>query len=276
MSSEIAQMLTKEMKDRTICLMLDTCTKGPLSVLSINAQYMINDEIITRSLGVFQLNHRHTAHAMATTVRDYLQNTFKVSMRQVKAIVTDNAKNMILTRKLLNKLALGETITEYEDVSEDESDICDNEDDEEGARPSSEDEMELANIMNNNDEYEELVSNIANEFARYYGSILAINPISCSTHTIQLAIKDSFIVTGVNTIINKVNDLCKLMRSQLVLIALGQRRIKIIKPPLKNVTRWNSDYLMVNSPPLLNTKIFTSLVLTYQFVVKIDYLHFIF
>lgn len=248
-SSEIIEVLKGEMHNRNICLMLDTCTKGSLSVLSINARFVNDDdEIITRSLGIFELTHRHTAVLMAKTIADYLQNTFNVSMRQVKAVVTDNAANMVLTRKLLNKLALGESIEAYEDFSEGENELNDEEaaEETEAEGPSVEDELEIAEIINNNEHYSTLVSNTAQEFTRYYGTILAVNPISCSTHTMQLAIKDSLTEAAVIDVILKVNELCKTLRNQLVVIGLKRLGIKITKPPLKNITRWNTDFLLVS------------------------------
>lgn len=257
-SNEIIDIIKEEIKDRPFCLLLDTCTKGTLSVLSMNAQYMIDDELIVRSLGVIELTHRHTAALIARTVKNYIEQNFGVSIRQVKAVVTDNAQNMVLTRKLLNKLALGESIDQYEEVSEDEIDLSDNEREEEGVVGlSAEDELEIANIINNNAHFATLVSSAANEFAAYYGPIVTVNPISCSTHTIQLAIKDTFAVCDVASIISTVNNLSKLLRTQIVQLALKHMNIQVIKPHIRNVTRWNSDYMMVS--------VFFELFLTIQF-----------
>lgn len=245
-SKEIIEILKNEMKDRPICLLLDTCTKGTLSVLSINAQYMIDDQLVIRSLGVIELTHRHTAVVLARTVKNYIEQTFSVSIRQVKAVVTDNANNMLLTRKLLNKLALGESIERYEGVFEDDDDLSDDEQEEESFGPSALDEHEIANIVNNNAEYETLLLNAATEFASYYGSIITVNPISCSTHTLQLAIKDTFAVCDIAGITDTVNSLSKLLRTQIVQLALKHMNIHVIKPHIRNVTRWNSDYMMVH------------------------------
>lgn len=246
-SKELVEILKKEMKDQDICLMLDTCTKGTLSVLSINARFVNSrDEVITRSLGIIELTHRHTAVEMATKIRDYIEKTFNISIRQVKAVVTDNAANMVLTRKLLNKLALGESISAYEDedevdemMGEDEMDFAENE-------PSEEDQLEIADIINNDDNFSGLIATTAREFSKYYGAVITVNPISCSTHTLQLAIKDSLVSEEVNRLISKVNRLAITLRNQIVVVALKQLGIKITKPPLKNVTRWNSDYLLVS------------------------------
>lgn len=238
-SKEIIKMLSDEMRDQLICLLLDTCTKDILSVLGINAQFMIEDEIKTRSLGVIELTDRHNAINIATLVKDYIEKTFGLSMSQVKAVVTDNAPVMLLTKKLLNKLALGlsisETDLEDDDVvgmGEDSADV--------------EDEIEMLNILNNNDEYTDLVRSVASEYVRYYGCLLACNPISCAIHTDQLAIKDTLTVCDINPIVKKVNEMCKLLRNQVVQIKLKQEGIKLIKPPLNNTTRWNSQYLMVS------------------------------
>lgn len=249
-SKEIIDILKAELEGRDICLMLDTCTKGTLSTMSINAQYMIDDEIIVRSLGVIELTVRHSAIQLTKKIQEYLQQVYNVSLTQVKAVVTDNAENMRLTRKLINTLARGESIEQYENATESED--SDGEGDESEGRPSTEDELEMMNILNNNNEYSNLVRETASEFVKYNGSILVANPISCSTHTYQLAIKDSLIVTNATAIINKANDLCKLIRTQVVQVKLKQLGVKVIKPPLKNVTRWNSDFLMVISFCLFN------------------------
>lgn len=182
-SREIISMIKEELKDRFICLMLDTCTKGTLSVLSINAQYMIDDEIIIRSSGVIEL----TAVQLTRRIKKHLQQVCDVAITQVKAVVTDNAENMRFTRKLINKLALGESIEQCENDSEENGESDEEEINEEG-HPSADDELEMMNILKNNDEYSDLIKESAAELVRYYGSLLATNPISCSTLTYQLAI----------------------------------------------------------------------------------------
>lgn len=268
-SKEIISMIKEELKDRFICLMLDTCTKGTLSVLSINAQYMIDDEIIIRSLGVIELTERHTAVQLTKRIQEHLQQVYDVAMTQVKAVVTDNAENMRLTRKLINKLALGESIEQCENDSEDNEESDEEVINEEG-HPSADDELEMMNILNNNDEYSDLIKESAAELVRYYGSLLASNPISCSTHTYQLAIKDSLIVTNATAIINKVNDLCKLVRTQVVQIKLKQLGVRVIKPPLKNITRWNSDFLMVNYIYLFNVHVYNKLIVYFFLAERIS------
>lgn len=247
-SREIVEMLKEEIKDQLICLMLDGCTKGTLSVLSLNAQYMINDEIIVRSLGVFELTNRHTAVFIATTVKNYIETTFDISIRQVKAVVTDNAPAMLLTRKLLNMMALGESIDEYIDVSEDEINLddCETDENSEVNGISPEDELEIANIVTGVENYGRLVTNFATEFASYYGTVITVNPINCSTHTYQLGIRDTFSICDVSSIIDTVNDLCKLLRTQVVQIAFKHMGLKVIKPHMNNKTRWNSEYMMVS------------------------------
>lgn len=245
-SKEIIEIIKAELKDRPFSLLFDACTKGTLSVLSMNAQYMIDDELVVRSLGVIELLQRHTAAFIARTVKNYIEQTFDVSIQQVKSVVTDNARSMMLTRKLLNKLALGESIEQYENVSENETDLSSDEEEDHVAGPSARDEREIANIMNDSARYETLVSEAASEFAAYYGTIVTVNPISCATHTIQLAIKDTFAACDVTSIISTVNNLSKLLRTQIVQIALKHLNIQVIKPHIRNVTRWNSDYMMVS------------------------------
>lgn len=267
-SKQIIDILKKEMQNRDICLMMDTCTKGSLSVLSINARFINDDdEIVTRSLGVFELTNRHTAVFMAKTIADYLQNTFGVSMKQVKSVVTDNAANMVLTRKLLNKLALGESIEKYVGLSEDEFDLCDEDctEESEDDGPSAEDQLEIANIINDDENYTTLLSNTAREFTRYYGTVLVVNPISCSTHTLQLAIKDSFTEANVVDIISKVNNICKTLRNQVVVVGLKRLGVKITKPPLKNTTRWNSEYMLVSCFYFVSTNVHILLCLIYYY-----------
>lgn len=110
-----------------------------------------------------------------------------MAITQVKAVVTDNAENMRFTRKLINKLALGESIEQCENDSEENGESDEEEINEEG-HPSADDELEMMNILKNNDEYSDLIKESAAELVRYYGSLLATNPISCSTLTYQLAI----------------------------------------------------------------------------------------
>lgn len=245
-SKEIIKILSVEMKDQWICLMLDICTKDTLSVLGINAQYMIEDEIKTRSLGVIELTVRHNALNIATEVKDYIEKTFGIAMSQVKAVVTDNAPVMLLTKKLLNKLALGSSISESDLEDDDFFGMEEEEDNTDENQPTADDEMEIENILNNNAAYINLTNRVANEYVQYYGCILASNPISCAIHTDQLAIKDTLAICDINHLVKKVNEMCKHLRTQVVQIKLKQASIKLIKPPLNNATRWNSQYLMVS------------------------------
>lgn len=249
-SKEIMDILKTELEGRDICLMLDTCTKGTLSTMSINSQYMIDDKIIVRSLGVIELTMQHTAVQLTKEIQEYLQRVYNVSITQVKGVVTGNAENMFLTRKLINKLARGECFEQFQNANESED--SDEEYETSERHPSTDDDFDVMNKFSNNNEYLYLVRETASEFVKYYGSIFVANSISCSAYTYQLAIKDSLIVTNATEIVNQAYDLCKLIRTQAAQEKLKQLSVRFINPPLKNATRWNSDYLMVISFCLYN------------------------
>lgn len=241
-SQEIREIIKKEVNGKHICLALDTCTKGILSVLAINIQFMHDEKVISRSLGVIEMTNRHTAVNMSQIIAECLEK-YGIPISKVKACVTDNAENMVLTRKILNRLALGFMLADQlqnndDSNGEDSSDV-------EFNTHTNEDEEEMNNIMNGTGDYESLMREVTAEFTREYGTMIWVNPIPCGNHTINLAIGDAMRATNADSVIDHVHELSKTLRTKVVQAKLRQAKIKIPLPPLNNTTRWNSEYRMV-------------------------------
>lgn len=91
----------------------------------------------------------------------------------------------------------------------------------------------------------QLVNEMAQIVARKNDAIVLINQINCGTHIFQLSVNGALDVSDSQNVIEKVHDLCKLMRTQVVMIELRKLGCKVILPPMDNATCWFSKFMMV-------------------------------
>jgi hypothetical protein len=82
--------------------MVDIASKNHKSLLGISIQYVLNDVIVVRSIGMVQLNSSHTARYILQAMNNCL-NLYGITHQQVISITTDNAANMILMTKLFDE-----------------------------------------------------------------------------------------------------------------------------------------------------------------------------
>lgn len=240
-SKRVQNYIAADMHGKSISIMFDVCTVATLSVLGINASYMKGTDVVCRSLGIIKIEKRHSSVALADMVFDILAQ-YGVSLKNVFSITTDTAKNATATSDILNLV-----LNNHEQENLSEQNIFDFEHDDDGLDfgIDVENEVELQNIIDNEAMQTQLIRDVAENIAREHGSIEMINQINCGTHVLQLSVNDALAEANSQRTIQSVHDMCVLMRTQIVMIEIRKTGTKIILPPLDNITRWNSKYMMV-------------------------------
>lgn len=243
---DTVEQIKSEVKGRFVSIMMDIATRHNRSILGINVQYMIDDVIAIRTLGMDHITSRHTSDVLTDRVLAVLEK-YGIELHQIFAITTDNGSNMLKTTELMNEMHPVEAERRIESVLEmlDESLAAvsvQQQSDE--ADSSDEDESEdIAKVYNAN--MEQMQDTIAHIIAD--SMILSfINAVSCAAHTLQLGIGDAFSDKDFKSnylLINKCKKLVRALRAHNVLMFIDKEGCL---RPIKHVkTRWNSVYKMV-------------------------------
>lgn len=104
MANEIRKKIKIALNGKVISVMADIATKNHRGILSINAQYYSAGRINLITLGMLEMNIRHTAENIKDMIVELL-NEYEISIDQVYSFTADNAASMKLTAKLLNAAA---------------------------------------------------------------------------------------------------------------------------------------------------------------------------
>jgi hypothetical protein len=115
-AQEIQCIISNELKNRVFCLKMDIATRLNKSCLGVNAQFIREDKIIIRTLGIITLEETHTAENIKKEMENLLK-IFKLSMDQVFSITVDNGANMVKTVNIINDEIDNEKDDESDEVS---------------------------------------------------------------------------------------------------------------------------------------------------------------
>lgn len=103
-AEKVRQKIAKEMKNRPISLMLDIVSKRGRSILGASIQYIVDDKVIIRSIGMIDLKESHTGIYLAELIMKRLKE-LGINLTQIISITTDNGKNVLkMVRDLENHL----------------------------------------------------------------------------------------------------------------------------------------------------------------------------
>lgn len=212
-SREIKNQIIIETKNQLILMALDICTKNHRVILGINIQYILNGNIVVRTIGMPCMNQSHTAKNVAEMVKSSL-NSFEISLKQIYCVTTDNAPYMLLCSDVLESM-----------VEDDNCDLNQNQIEEEFFRRILKEAVE--------DYFEQ-------PFADY------VYNLPCGVHSFQLAIKDALAVSTIaSRNIEHVRSIVKKMRTPTVIRVMKDQNLSL--PVLDNDTRWDGKYSMVRS-----------------------------
>lgn len=240
-SKIIRDHIGEELKGRLFSIMFDVTTKSTLSVLGVNASFIENDEVICRSLGVVKINERHTGENIAMLVREIFA-ALDVSIQQIYAVTTDNGTNMIKTTRMLNEM-LNEYDDQAENGDEHEDELSENGEDESDGLdsifpPASEDVL--------SERFSAIIEDMTQNITLRQDYVAVINAVRCCAHTLQLAIHTSLSQSNAMNILAHVRAMCKQLRTQAVNVEFRKLSPNTILPPLDNITRWCSEFVMVS------------------------------
>ncbi|CAK9297482.1 unnamed protein product [Gordionus sp. m RMFG-2023] len=263
-ASEIRCQIMQQLKNKLISLKIDTATRFQKSVLGVNAQFIMDDKIEIRTLGMLEIVKAHTASNLKEEI-DNLLKQYNICLSQIYSITVDNGANMVKTVEMIAEEQLITHLDLYEDAfSENLSQMNDNESSSQIINDSLNDkEIAQANdspisnindsdsseeyiIHNQNqddlqhddeDEINDDLENLINDLRKSFGLIC----VRCCAHTIQLGVND-FIKKFIKEDLDEIRSILKLFKSQKY-----KNLYTLNKPVLDTVTRWNSTYRMLKN-----------------------------
>lgn len=280
LSGELQNEIKSEVCGKFVAVMVDTASKYDMSILGVSIQYMYEGQLKIRTIGMINLTEPQTALHLKDVIIDRLQ-VYGINKHQIISLTTDNANSMLSMVKLMNdhptndNEIIDDEDEDTEDDDEDDSDeeyggqltpetitrlpfdmniqgletldnviqqcdaeisVCDSESDDDDRR------NEVNGILNETDEFDELLKELQQNFSAY---TMHINGIRCAAHTVQLAVQDALDTDDMKTLLKKCKKLCKLLRKKKVRFILRTHNIRIKLPRLDCKTRWNSKFRMV-------------------------------
>lgn len=217
--------IAAELNDKYFCLLVDIATKNKRSILGVNTQCIIDDEIVIRTISMEQITVRHTSENICNQIIELLPQ-YSVEAEQVFSFCGDNAYSMYATGERMDRAA-----------SAADDPVFLREDDYEDA---------ILNMYSDCDFYADLIGNVAEKYAHRSKEmhIKNTNTIGCASHTLHLAVEDGIRWTAnAGKLIANVRETVKLLRTPTILSQISVKGLKL--PQLDVPTRWNSKYIMV-------------------------------
>lgn len=211
-------------------------------MLGVNVTFMKDGEVVCRSLGTIKIGKRHTAVNLSDMLYDILSG-YGLTLFNVLTLTTDTARNAVATTNILNMVASENASPE---ISTESGFDMGEGDDAFDFGIDIENEAELQRVMDNIAAHTQLVTEMAQNIVDKNTSIQIINQVNCGTHVFQLSVNDSIKESNSLDTIERVHNMCVLMRTQIVMIELQNLGCKAILPPLENETRWHGKYMMVS------------------------------
>lgn len=253
-ATKIRKKIANEVNGLMLSLMVDIVTKKNRSILGVSVQYVFEENLKIRSIGMIELVKSHTASYLSTVIIDCLKR-YDINLKQIVVITTDNGANVlkmvrdvesclqeeintVKSAAVIDNVAIDESVDdEIAQILEQNLDI---EDDDATCFSIFEDVALKEN--------ETLLKSITNAMHADGLEILYdITGVNCAEHTLQLAIKDALKNTShtVQNVIELSRRACKIFRLSSTAIEVQNAGIKYIHPRLENDTRWGSLFLMV-------------------------------
>ncbi|XP_065314956.1 uncharacterized protein LOC135923893 [Gordionus sp. m RMFG-2023] len=281
-ASEIRCLIMQQVKNKLISLKIDTATRFQKSVLGVNAQFIIDDKIEIRTLGMLEIVKAHTASNLKEEIENLLKK-YNICLSQIYSITVDNGANMIKTvemiaeEQLITHIDLSEdAFSEYllqnsdNESSQEYNDSSQPNNDYNNIEITQENNSDISNIHDNDSSGEYIINNLnqddnihfqhdnqeqinddmenlLNDLRKSFGLIC----VRCCAHTIQLGVND-YIKKFLKEDLEDIRSILKICKSQKYKSLYSLEKIN--KPVLDTVTRWNSTYRMLKN--LKDNKIF--------------------
>lgn len=222
----------------------------------ISIQYVFNDSLKIRSIGMIELVQSHTGIYLCQVIIERLKE-YGINLQQIVVITTDNGANV---QKMVRDIdgCLQSDINAEKNAGNTVIDTTNNENiDEEivqvlaSNENISEDESlfsihEEVTLRENENLLHSIRHGLHDEGVEYLYDITGIN---CAEHTLQLGIRDAIKRSShsVQNLIELCRTASKFIRLSSTSIEVKKAGINYIHPRLENETRWGSLYLMVST-----------------------------
>ncbi|XP_034476696.1 uncharacterized protein LOC117783377 [Drosophila innubila] len=91
----------ERIKNRILCLKMDTATRCNRGILGVNVQFIDRGVICVKTLGMIELRTAHTSQNLCNEIKTILAD-FSITKEQIYTITTDNGRNMVKAVELLS------------------------------------------------------------------------------------------------------------------------------------------------------------------------------
>lgn len=100
--NEIRKSIQALLKNKIFSLKIDIATRHNRGILGINVQLYNGEQLSVKTIGLIELQKRHTAKNLCSEIENILDE-FGIEKMQIYCITTDNGRNMIKAVELLNE-----------------------------------------------------------------------------------------------------------------------------------------------------------------------------
>lgn len=215
--------LSNILQNRLISLKVDSATRLDRSVLGINLQFIEDEHVVTKTLAMREMFERSTSSNLCNIIINVLKE-YKLSVKQIYSLTSDNGANMIKATKLL---AQEQILDSYYSEDEDED------------YETAVDVLRTIDVCECEDNFHTMHSQ---------GMLVSVR---CAAHSLQLAVRDILKTEDLKNIVNKARLIVKKLRTTTILISIKREKLK--KPILDCETRWSSTYMMLKRLLELNS-----------------------
>ncbi|KAL5241000.1 hypothetical protein ACI65C_008410 [Semiaphis heraclei] len=241
----IQDEIANEVQSKLISLKLDGVTRLNRAFLGVNMQYIVDDCIKLRTLGLVELTESHTGIYLKETILNILKK-FKIEQNQLYTITSDNGANMLKAINLVEEEISStvaattelndESIEETADVSSDSSSYDSSDSAEAAPVTNLLDDEQIAVLLN---EDIECVDKEYEETEHVLNRIESANLGDCSIFNGKLTILYFYKYK----LLNKVRLLVRKLRNQTYIYLIKEEKLKL--PILDCLTRWHSTFDML-------------------------------
>lgn len=251
---QVKEIITKEVHNKMVSLMIDIVTKRSKSILGVAIQFVQNDKITIRFIGMVRMSESHTGTYIAKLVNQVLSE-YKIAPHQIYTLTTDNGSNVLKSVKELRKNYEEGAVDNSEDAfdfdnitDEDMNDWSElfNGDVNDYDTSSNPDSVQIAN-----DEDHENFAQAQKMIEEFTQVFIASHDIDflfgqpCGAHTLQIEVN-----AGINKW-EKRTGLLKKCRDVVTKLLTPTVKDQLVKEGLNLpfhdcYIRWNTIYLMVS------------------------------
>ncbi|XP_055306517.1 uncharacterized protein LOC129570818, partial [Sitodiplosis mosellana] len=202
---------------------------------------------------MIQLLESHTSKNLAIEVKRCLDK-FGITLKQVKSITTDNAANVVgivdhLDEEVL--CAIGEDTEEGNSThqpielvpAENINNPVSDDEIRDLARQMMEDEA-LALYLDDTGAYEDLLKKVIEDLPHHFNGKTA--NVRCGAHTIHLTVRGALKKSNFRELVAVCRGVIKSLRKEAYIRESRHQNLQYSLPHLNVVTRWDSDYTMLN------------------------------